>query len=379
MYYFDHNATAPLWPEALAALTRAAETAWGNPSSLHAAGRAARQTVAEAREAFAALIAAQPAEIVFTGGGTEACHLGLLGLARASTARGRHLIVSAIEHPAVRGAAKMLEREGWVCDWVSPDGEGVVAAESVASMLRPDTAICAVMAANNETGALQPVAEIGALLHGRGVTFFVDATQALGKIPVRISDWSADAAAFAAHKIGGPKGVGALFLRKGADLEPQMTGGAQERGRRGGTENTPGIAGFGAAAQWWREQGEAERTRLRTLRDALEQALRQRVDDVRVQAENAPRLPNTLQIAFAGCRSDVLVMALDLRGIAVSAGSACASGSVKPSAVLLAMGKSAEEASSSLRFSLGRGNTSEETPPVVEAVAQAVQASRGVR
>ncbi|HLU70174.1 MAG TPA: cysteine desulfurase family protein [Fibrobacteria bacterium] len=396
MIYLDHNATTPPLPEAVAALTRVASTAWGNASSLHGPGRAARVEIENAREELAALTGAQPQEIIFTAGGTEACNFALLGAARhaARALPARHIVVSAMEHPAVKAAARLLEEEGWEVTWVNPDADGIVTPSAVEAALRPQTVLCAVMHANNEVGTVQRIEEIGTLLRGRGVLFFCDMIQSLGKLDIDLSRLPVDCAAFAAHKIGGPKGAGAVYARRGLRLEPLVRGGGQERGLRGGTENVPGIAGFGAAAAWWRREGVAERARVARLRDALEGALVDALGDapppsfraapgaggdvlpVRVTAAGVPRLPGTLHVVFDGVRGDTLVMALDLRGIAVSAGSACASGSVKPSEVLLAMGRTPEEAVSALRFSLGFGNTAEEIPVVAEAVARAYTAAR---
>jgi cysteine desulfurase len=388
MHYLDHNATAPLLPEALDALTRVAREAWGNPSSLHAPGRRARLAIEDAREQFAALVRANPQEIVFTGGGTEACNFALYGAVRARRALRQaqgpagHIVASAIEHSAVKATLLALvenPEDGWEVTWVRPNADGVVAPEAVAAALRPDTVLCAVMHANNEIGTLQPIHAIGTLLKAKGVAFFCDMTQSLGKVPIDLAALPLDLASFAAHKVGGPKGAGALYVRKGFKIESLVRGGGQERGLRGGTENTPGIAGFGAAAAWWTRHGGAERERLRVLRDALQAALLHAIPDMRVTTQDSPsvsRLPNTLHATFPGARGDVLVMALDLRGIAVSAGSACASGSVKPSEVLLAMGRPPEDAVSSLRFSVGFGNTLEEIPAVADAVAAAYQAAR---
>lgn len=373
-HYFDHNATTPLLPEAAAAWAAAP---FGNPSSLHAAGRAARAVVEEARETLAAWLGAAPGEILFTAGGTEADNLALLGAAASGKLRGRHLVASSIEHPAVLEPMRRLESEGWEITWVDPDATGVVRPETVAEALRPDTALAAVMAANNETGAVQPVAAIGAMLRERGVLFHCDAVQALGRSEARPREWGADYAAFSAHKINGPKGVGALFVRKGAPLSARLLGGPQERKLRGGTENVPGIAAFAAAADWWRGHAEAERRRLGALRDALEAALRARLPDMIVNAGGAPRLPNTLNATFPGCRADLMVMALDMREAAVSAGSACASGAVQHSHVLLAMGLGKEAAASSLRFSLGLGNAPEEIGSFADKVAEAAAAVRG--
>lgn len=379
MIYLDHNATTRLLPEVLAAMTRAAEEGWANPSSLHAPGRAARAVVETAREQVAELVGAAPQEILFTGGGTEACSFGILGAARALRSADpskRHVVATAFEHSAVKMPVASLENEGWEVAWVRPDADGVVSPEAIGAALRPDTALCVAMAAQNEVGTLQPVAEIGALLRARGVAFFSDMIQALGKIPLELAALPVDFAPLAAHKIGGPKGAGALYVRKGTRIEPLLRGGGQERALRGGTENVTGIAGFGAAAAWWRRHGDAERRRVAALRDALQGALGERVPGMRVTAKEAPRLPNTLHAIFPGARGDVMVAALDLRGIAASAGSACASGSVKPSEALLAMGRSPEEAVSALRFSLGFGNAEDEIVPVAEAVAAVYAAAR---
>lgn len=347
---------------------------FGNPSSLHAAGRAARRALEDARESLARLLLSEPREIVFTSGGTEANNLALLGFAASGKAAGKHLVTSSFEHSSVLEAVKALEASGWRATRVDPDGDGVVRPEAVAAALRPDTALVSVMAANNEVGTVQPVAAIGALAKARGIAFHCDAIQALGKLaPFRPADWNADYVSLSAHKINGPKGVGALWVRKGAPLQRLQHGGPHERGLRGGTENVPGIVGFGQAAEVWLREGEAERGRLRDLRDALEAALRARFPSLVVNGADAERVPNTLHVTLPGCPSDLMVMALDLGGVAVSAGSACASGAAKHSYVVLAMGKDKEAAACSLRFSLGLGNTMAEVQPVAGAVAEAAQ------
>ncbi len=377
VHYLDHNATAPLLPEAMEVMIQAARLGWGNPSSIHSPGRDARKWIEDARESLAALVGSQPLELVFTSGGSESCNLGIIGAARSSRSKGRHLVVSEMEHSAVRAAALFLQEEGWEVTWVRPNSEGWINPQSIAEAIRPDTTLCAVMAANNEIGSIQPIQAIGSLLRKRKVWFFCDAVQALGKIPVDVSTWPVDIAAFASHKIGGPKGVGALYVHKGVTLEPFVRGGSQERGLRGGTENVPGIAGFGAAAKVWRERGVEERLRLEHLRDELEKALIARIPECKVNGAGVSRVPNTLNVSFPEARGDIMVMALSLNDVAVSAGSACASGSVKPSAVLMAMGRTQKEATSSLRFSLGWENTLAEISEVVQATADAFRNSLG--
>jgi cysteine desulfurase len=378
-FYFDHNSTTPLHPEAAAAMAAAlgSPSGFGNPSSLHWAGREARRLIEDARESLARLIAVDPGEIVFTSGGTESDNLAILGSAASGRLKGRHLVAATFEHPAVLAAFRKLEAEGWAVTWI--DGDGVVRAETVERALRDDTALVSVMAANNETGAVQPVAGIGGLLRGRGVLFHCDAVQALGKLEgVRPREWRADYLSLSAHKINGPKGVGALYVRKGAPMQGLNLGGPQERQSRGGTENVPGIVGFGKAAEVWARIGDAERRRLKGLRDALESALLGKVPDLIVNAAGAERIPNTLNATFPGCKADMMVMGLDMREAAVSAGSACASGSVKYSHVLLAMGKGKDAAASALRFSLGLGNTEDEIEPLAAMVAEVAASVRGM-
>lgn len=377
--YFDHNATTPLHPEVADAMAACIRSGFGNPSSIHAAGREARGLIEDAREALARLLAATPSEIVFTSGGTEADNLAILGAAHSGKLPGPHLVVSSFEHPAVLEPFRHLESEGREVTWVEPDGNGLIAPEAIEAALRPDTGLVSVMAANNEVGTIQPVKAIGGLLRARGIPFHCDGVQALGKLAeTHPREWGVDYLAISAHKINGPKGVGALYVRKGAPLKGMTLGGPQERSFRGGTENVLGILGFGKAAEVCLRDGAAERIRLAGLRDALEAALRSRLPDLIVNGTGAERLPNTLNVTLPGCRSDMLVMGLDMRGVAVSAGSACASGSVKYSHVLLAMGKDKESAASSLRFSLGLGNAFEDIAPLAEKVAEVAASVRGL-
>jgi cysteine desulfurase len=383
--YFDHNATTPLHPEVAAVMAEYLGAAGirgvglGNPSSIHSAGREARRLVEDAREALARLLAVATTEIIFTGGGTEADNLAILGAAASGKLPGRHFVTSSFEHPAVLEAFRKLEALGHEVTWVEPDGNGIVSAEAVENALRPDTGLVSVMAANNEVGTVQPVGAIGRMLRARGTPFHCDGVQALGKLDAtHPRKWQADFLAVSAHKINGPKGVGALYVRKGAPMQGLALGGPQERGFRGGTENVLGIIGFGKAAEVALRDGPGERIRLARLRDGLEGALRNRLPDLVVNGAEAERLPNTLNVTLPGCSSDMLVMGLDMRGVAVSAGSACASGSVKYSHVLLAMGKGKDAASSSIRFSLGLGNGEEDIAPLAEKVAEVAASVRGL-
>ncbi len=390
-YYFDHNATTPLHPEVaeamstyiLAARVNGPEAyspqVFGNPSSTHGYGRSARSLVEDAREILARYLAVTPLEIVFTSGGTEADNLAILGATASGKLVGRHLVVSAFEHPAVLAPFRKLEAEDWEVTWVAPDGNGIVHPDAIAKVLRPDTGLVSVMAANNEVGSIQPIAEIGRLLKPRGIAFHCDGVQALGKLSVvHPQSWQIDFLSLSAHKINGPKGVGALYVRKGAPMQAQVLGGTQERGFRGGTENVLGIIGFGKAVEIIARDGEAERVRLIEIRNALAAALRTRIPDLVVNCEGAERLANTLHVTLPACRSDLLVMGLDMRGIAVSAGAACASGSVKNSHVLLAMGKDKAAASTSLRFSFGLGNRLADMDGLAKQVAEVAASVRGL-
>jgi cysteine desulfurase len=376
-FYFDHNASTPLHPEVAEAIGMHLKT-FGNPSSIHFAGRDARSQVEDAREALAKLLAVHPTEIAFTSGGTEANNLAILGAVASGKLRGRHLITSAFEHPAVLEPFRKLESEGYAVTWINPDGDGVITLEAVEKALRPDTGLVSIMAANNEVGTIQPIAEIGKLLRSRGIIFHSDAVQALGKVAdLHPGAWQADFVSFSAHKINGPKGVGALYIRKGAPLQGLLLGGPHERNFRAGTENVLGIVAFGKAAEIALRDGASERNRLQILRDGLESALRTKFPDLIVNGRAVKRLPNTLNITLPGCRSDMLVMGLDMRGLAISGGSACASGSVKYSHVILAMGKGQEAAASSLRISLGLGNREEDIAHLVEQLGLVAASVRG--
>jgi cysteine desulfurase len=352
--YLDWNATAPPRPEAFAAMT-AALAHCGNPSSVHRAGRAARQHVERAREAVAFLVGAEPDGVIFVSGGTEANHLALLGGGR------ERVLVSAVEHNSVLQAVPNAER-------VPVDASGVIVPAALGSLLRADSrpALVSVMLANNETGIVQPAAQIAAIAHAHGALFHCDAVQAAGKIPLDAAEIGPDLISLSAHKLGGPPGIGALVVIGGAELEPLLLGGGQERGRRAGTENLPGIAGFAAAAEA-ALSGLADYARVRRLRDQLEAAALTAVPEALVIGATVPRLPNTTALALPGIASETQVIALDLDGVMVSAGAACSSGKVGPSHVLEAMGLPPDIAGCTIRVSLGWTTTEADIDHFLEA------------
>ena len=372
-YYFDHNASTPLSDEVLACLSRVLKECYGNPSSVHTAGQAARQTVEHARGQVARLLHAEPREIVFTSGGTESDNLALFGVLRRDEGpAGKHVITTAIEHPAVLRACAQLECEGATVTRLPVGRAGVVDAEEVRRALRPDTALISVMHANNETGAAQPLEAIAAMAREAGVPLHSDGVQAAGRLPVDVRALGVDLYSLSGHKLSAPKGVGVLWIREGVRLQALQFGGRHERERRPGTENVPGIAALGSAAAWLLEHREAEARRVAGLRDRLEGEIGRNIPGTRVNAGDAPRTPNTTNIQFDGLDGEALLIALDLAGFQVSTGAACSSGAVEASHVLTAMGLSVAEARSSIRFSLGRTNDEAQVDALVEAVKTAV-------
>jgi cysteine desulfurase len=371
-FYFDHNATTPVAPLVLETVVSCLGQVYGNASSIHHFGQGAKQRLEAARRQLALLIHANPAELIFTSGGTEADNLAILGVVRAASGPNRHVITSAIEHPAVLAPCAQLEREGVTVTRLNPDSSGRVKADDVRRALRPDTVLVSIMHANNETGAIQPVADIARAAHEAGVPLHVDGVQALGKVPVDMQELGADLYSMSGHKIYAPKGVGALYVRKGVRLAPVIFGGHHERDRRPGTENVPGIAAFGTAAELAARNLGIETERLGSLRDRLERSILDRIAGAGVNGGRSNRTPNTSNIYFDGIDGEALVIALDLRGFAVSTGSACSSGAITPSHVLTAMGLSSERARASLRISLGRSNNSEQVDELVNALEGAV-------
>ncbi|MBM3774052.1 MAG: cysteine desulfurase [Acidobacteria bacterium] len=377
-FYFDHNATAPLCAQALETAVECLREVYGNASSIHFFGQAAKERLERARRQVARLIQAQPKEIVFTSGGTEADNLAILGAVRSSKRPDRHVITTAIEHPAVLNTCAELEREQAAVTYLPAGPDGVVDPEDVGRALRPGTVLVSVMHANNETGVVQPLKEISELTRRAGVLLHSDGVQAAGRIPVNVRELGVDFYTLSGHKICAPKGVGALFARAGAGFEPVTYGGHHERDRRPGTENVPGIAAFGRAAEVVEQELAAQSARIAALRDRLETAILALVSDSFVNGGRAERLPNTTNIRFDDVSGEALVIALDLEGFAVSTGSACSSGAVEPSHVLTAMGLSPEQARASLRFSLGRCNTAEQVDALAGAVVRAVERLRAI-
>ncbi|MFP5225993.1 MAG: cysteine desulfurase family protein [Acidobacteriota bacterium] len=373
MIYLDNNSTTPVLPEVLEAMLPCFTGSFGNPSSLHAGGRRALAFITQARQQVASLLGCEPSEIVFTSGGTEGDNLALKGMMRP----GDHLIVSAIEHSAILSTCHWLEKQGCEVTRVGINARGQVEPDSIRAALRANTRLISVMMANNETGVLQPVEEIGRIAAEADVWFHTDAVQAAGKVPIATEKVGCDLLTLSAHKIHGPQGAGALFVRRGTPLRPQLHGGHQERSRRPGTENVAAIAGLGAASQIaLAGLSDGSIQRLAALRDRLEDAVTRLVPEARVNGRAAPRVANTSNILFEHVGGDALVMALDEVGISASRGSACAAGGGDPSGVLIAMGLTGEQARSSLRLSLSKQNTSAEIEDVLAALPACVRRLR---
>ncbi len=374
--YLDHAATTPLDPEVRTAMEPYLTEAFGNPSSSHRWGRAARAAVDEARERVAQVLGADPREIVFTAGGTEADNLALRGVAWAArrAGRGRHLIVSAVEHHAVLHTAEELAADGFEVTVLPVDEEGFVDPDRVLEALRTDTVLVSLIYANNEIGTIQPIAEIGRVLRARGIPFHTDAVQAAGHLPLRVDELGVDLLSLSGHKFYGPKGVGVLYVRHGTPILPQITGGGQERGLRSGTENVAGIVGLAAALEKAERLRESEARRLRPLRDRLLEEIPRRIPGTRITGPRGGdrRLPHHASFVFDGVAGDSLVLLLDREGIAASSGSACSAGVLEPSHVVLALGVPPEQAVGSLRLTLGRGTTPEQIDRVLEVLPRAV-------
>ncbi len=377
--YFDHNATTPVDPLVAEAVVRALSTEFGNASSVHHFGQQAKGVLDDARSSVARLIGGEPSEVVFTSGGTEADNFALRGVAEALESTGRrHLIASSIEHEAILTTLKALTRRGWRTTLLPVGASGVVSPDALRDGLSDQTALVSVMHANNEIGTIQPVFELARLAHERGALFHTDAVQSVGKIPVDVRALGADLLSLSAHKFYGPKGAGALWIKRGTRVSAILTGGKHERNRRAGTENVPAVAGFGVAARIAMSKLTADANRLSALRDRLEQTVLARVHGTAINGARDARVPNTTNISFEGIEAESLLIALDLEGIAVSTGSACSSGTLEPSHVLRAMGLPTHRTQNSIRISLGSGNTDAEVDYFLEQLPRVVEKLRMV-
>jgi cysteine desulfurase len=371
--YMDHNATTPVHPEVLAAMLPYYKELYGNASSVHSFGREARVAMEEVRERLAEFIGAKTREIIFTSGGTESDNFAIEGAAFENAKNGKHIITSAIEHHAVLNTCKHLETHGFEVTYLGVDRYGIVDPEAVREAVRDDTILITIMHANNEIGTIEPISEIGKIAEEKGVIFHTDAAQTLGKIPVNVDELNVDLLSISAHKLYGPKGVGALYIRRGTKVEPLVRGGHHERNRRAGTENVPGIVGFGKAIELASRDMEDERKRLWNLTEKLKDGLQDRLEYVYPNSHPTSRLPNTMNISFEFLEGESIILNLDMKGVAVSTGSACTSGSLEPSHVLTALGLPPATAQGAIRFSLGRANTEadvdyvlDELPPIIE-------------
>ena len=377
--YLDHNATTPVDRSAADAMLRSLELLFGNASSVHYYGQQAKAALDDARSTVAALIGAEPAEVIFTSGGTEADNFAIRGVAEALEPTGRkHLITSGIEHEAVLNTFKALAKRGWRTTVLPLDATGIVSAHRLREAMTDDTALVSIMHANNEIGTIQPIAELAAIAHAHGALVHTDAVQSAGKIPVSVRTLGVDLLAVSGHKFYGPKGIGALWVKRGVRLSPFLSGGKQERNRRAGTENVPGAIGMGVAAGLAVQKMTAEAVRLAALRDRLENGILSSVPNTEVNGSREARVPNTTNISFDRIEAESLLIALDLEGVAVSTGSACSSGTLEPSHVLKAMNLSSHRAQNSIRFSLGASNTEEQIDHVISILPRIVTKLRSL-
>jgi len=378
LVYLDHSATTPVRPEVLAAMLPYFANKFGNASSIHRWGYEARQAINDAREKVASLIEASPNEILFTSGGTESDNLAIRGVAHSRKAKGKHLITSQIEHHAVLHTFEALQKEGFEVTFVPCDKYGLIDPDDIKRAIRKDTILISIMHGQNEVGTIEPIKDIGAIAREHGVLFHTDAVQSAGKVPIDVRDMNIDLLTVSSHKIYGPKGVGALYVRKGVRLVPQITGGAHERRMRAGTENVPGIVGFGEACRLAKADLPEESQRLANLRDKLIQGILDKIPDVVLNGHPTLRLPHNVNVSVKYLEGESILLNLDRMGVAASSGSACTSGSLEPSHVLLAMGLSHETAHGSLRFTLGRSNTEEDIDYVLEVLPPIVEKLRSM-
>ncbi|MGI6359258.1 MAG: cysteine desulfurase NifS [Bacillota bacterium] len=375
--YLDHAATTPVHPEVLSAMLPYFSADYGNASSVHHFGRKVRIAVDQARSSVAEAIGAKPQEIYFTSGGTEADNLAILGTARQLANKGKHIITSGIEHHAVLETCQALEKQGYDVTYLPVDETGLVRVQDVEAAIRPDTILITIMHANNEIGTIQPIAEIGALAKAKGIVMHTDAVQSMGSLPIKVDDLQVDLLSFSAHKIYGPKGIGALYVRRGTRLKPIWYGGSQERKLRTGTENVPGIIGLAKAVELAVREREQRNAHLKQLQRKLIAGLTS-VPDVTLNGHPEQRLPGNVNISVKYVEGESLILSLDMKGIAVSSGSACTSGSLEPSHVLLCMGLDHLQAHGSLRLTLGKDNTEEDIDYVLSVFPEIVERLRSI-
>lgn len=376
--YLDHSATTPVDSEVAKAVYESMLNNWGNPSSVHGFGREAKKALEEARERVAKAIGAEPLEIFFTAGGTEADNWAIKGIAESNIKKGKHIITSAIEHHAVIDSCKYMEKRGFEITYLPVDEFGMVSLDDVAKAITDQTVLISIMHANNEVGTIQPIVEIGKLAKEKGIYFHVDAVQTVGKIPVNVNDLNCNLLSIAGHKLYGPKGIGCLYIRKGTRIAPFVHGGAQERKRRAGTENMPGIIGFGLAIEKAVANMAEEAKKELILRDKIINFVQQNIPYVKLNGHPEIRMPNNVNFSFRFIEGESLLLSLDMKGIAGSSGSACTSGSLDPSHVLLAMGLTHEIAHGSLRLTLGKDNNDEEIDYVLQVLPEIVERLRAM-
>ena len=370
--YLDHNATTPTHPEVVKAMLPYYEDVFGNASSIHQFGQQARMAIDEAREKVAEFIGAKPEEIVFTSSGTESDNFAIKGVAYANEEKGRHIITSSIEHHAVLNTCKFLGKHGFKITYLPVDRYGVVNPDDVRKAITDDTILISIMHANNEVGTIEPIAEIGKIAKEKEIYFHTDAVQSIGKIPINVNELNIDLLSLSGHKLYGPKGIGVLYIRKGTRIQPLIHGGHHERNRRAGTENVPGIVGLGKAIEIAKLSMEKESIYLTNLRDRLYNGIKEKIDNIYLNGHPVNRLPNTLNLSFEFVEGESIILNLDMKGVAVSSGSACTSGSLEPSHVLKAMGVEPAIAQGSIRFSLGKDNIEEEIDYVIEILPEII-------
>ena len=378
LIYLDHAATTPVHPEVVEAMMPYFAGQFANPSTLYRFGTSAREAVEDARAKVAGLIGAQPDEIFFTSGATESDNWAIMGAAAALESKGRHIITSAIEHHAVLGPCEVLKRRGYQITLVPVDGDGLVDPEAVRKAITDQTVLITIMHSNNEIGVIEPIAEIGAIAREKGILFHTDATQSVGKVPVDVNQLKADLLSLSGHKVYGPKGIGALYIRSGSRILPYMHGGTQESSKRAGTHNVPGIVGLGKAAEIAHKTMAEESVRLTALRDKLIDSILTRIPDVRLNGHRTKRLPNNVNVSIEGVEGESMILMLDALRICVSSGSACTSGSLAASHVLLALGVPHELAHGSLRLTLGKDTTEEDVDKVLEVLPGIVERLRAM-